>query len=136
MLLDLGVKKGERVMTVLKRHWQMWIVTFALEKIGAILIPATNQLKKKDYVYRFKEGDIDHIIATGDGDVCENIEAACTECPLKLKLIVKGRREGWISFDDKLESYSDKLVRIATDTVFLISPQQNTGIILTRTACI
>ena len=41
MLLDKGVKKGDKVMTVLKRHWQMWIVTFALEKIGAILLPAT-----------------------------------------------------------------------------------------------
>ncbi|WP_432651062.1 AMP-binding protein [Huintestinicola sp.] len=114
MLIDLGVKKGERVMTVLKRHWQMWVVTFALEKIGAILIPATNQLKKKDYVYRFREGDIDHIIATGDGDVCENIEAACVECPLKLKLIVKGERDGWISFDDRLEGYPDSLERIPT----------------------
>ena len=63
MLLDKGVKKGDKVMTVLKRHWQMWIVTFALEKIGAILIPATNQLKKKDYTYRFKSGDIKHITA-------------------------------------------------------------------------
>lgn len=117
MLLDKGVKKGDRVMTVLKRHWQMWIVTFALEKIGAILIPATNQLKKKDYTYRFKEGDIKHIIATGDGDVRENIEKACAEYPLDLKFIVKTSEhyDGWIDFDDELMKYPDTLERIDTN---------------------
>ena len=117
MLLDKGVKKGDKVMTVLKRHWQMWIVTFALEKIGAILIPATNQLKKKDYTYRFKSGDIKHIIATGDGDVRENIEKACAEYPLELKFIVKTSEhyDGWIDFDAELMNYPDTLERIATN---------------------
>lgn len=112
MLLEKGVRKGDKVMTVLKRHWQMWIVTFALEKIGAVLIPATNQLKKKDYVYRFREGDIDHVIATTDGDVISNIEAACEEYPLKLKFSAKGTRDGWIDLDKELMNGSDKLDRI------------------------
>lgn len=115
MLLAKGVKKGDKVMTVLKRHWQMWIVTFALEKIGAILIPATNQLKKKDYVYRFESGNIDHIIATGDGDVCDNIDLACKDYSMKLKFIVKGERDGWINFDSELMEYPDKLDRIPTN---------------------
>ena len=114
MLLDKGIRKGDKIMTVLKRHWQMWVAVLAIEKIGAVLIPATNQLKKKDYVYRFDAGDIDYVIATGDGDVCENIESACTECPLKLKFIAKGEREGWISFDTEFEKYPDKLERIPT----------------------
>ena len=117
LLMSRGVKKGDKVMTVLKRHWQMWIVTFALEKIGAILIPATNQLKKKDYTYRFKSGDIKHIIATGDGDVRENIEKACAEYPLELKFIVKTSEhyDGWIDFDAELMNYPDTLERIATN---------------------
>lgn len=115
MFLAKGVKKGDKVMTVLKRHWQMWIVTFALEKIGAILIPATNQLKKKDYVYRFEAGNIDHIIATGDGDVCDNIDLACKDYGMKLKFIVKGERDGWINFDSELMEYPDKLDRIPTN---------------------
>ena len=115
MLLDKGVMKGDKIMTVLKRHWQMWVAVLAIEKIGAVLIPATNQLKRKDYVYRFDAGDIGYVIATGDGDVCENIESACTECPLKLKFIAKGEREGWISFDTEFEKYPDKLERIPTN---------------------
>ncbi len=114
MLLDKGVKKGDKVMTVLMRHWQMWIVTLALEKIGAVLIPATNQLKKKDYVYRFEAGNIAHIIATADGDVCDNVDLACEKYAMTGKIIVKGSREGWIDFDSELMNYSDKLDRIPT----------------------
>ncbi len=116
MFLDKGVKRGDKVMTVLKRHWQMWVVTFALEKIGAILIPATNQLKKKDYVYRFKQGGIDHIIATGDGDVVNCITEALTEYDMKLKFIVKGKNDGWIDFDSELMKYPACLERIPNRT--------------------
>ena len=47
MLLANGVRKGDMVMCVLKRHYQFWFVTIALCKIGAIMIPATNQLTKR-----------------------------------------------------------------------------------------
>ncbi|MDR1673872.1 MAG: AMP-binding protein, partial [Oscillospiraceae bacterium] len=67
MLLSYGVKKGDAVMSVLKRHYQFWFVSIALCKIGAILIPATNQLTKKDYVYRFNCGNVKYLIATADG---------------------------------------------------------------------
>lgn len=113
MLLAHGIKKGDRVMTVLKRHWQMWVVTFALEKIGAVLVPATNQLKKKDYIYRFNAGGISCVIATADGDVCDNIEQAETQAPLEKKFIVKGQREGWTDFDSELMTYPDSLLRTA-----------------------
>ncbi|MBQ8978376.1 MAG: AMP-binding protein [Oscillospiraceae bacterium] len=112
MFLDKGVKFGDRLMTVLKRHWQMWIVVFALDKIGAVLIPATNQLKKKDYVYRFEKAGVKGIIATGDGDVTDNIEAACREYDLPHKFIVKGSKEGWTDFDSLLMEYPDTLERI------------------------
>lgn len=115
MLMDYGVERGDKVMTVLKRHWQMWIVAYALEKIGAILIPATNQLKKKDYAYRFEAGGIDHIIATSDGDVCDNVDEACMDFPLDRKFIVKGSRDGWIDFDSELMDYPDTLDRIPND---------------------
>ncbi len=112
LFLDKGIKKGDRVMAILKRHWQIWVVILALDKIGAVLIPATNQLKKKDYVFRFRAADVQAIIATGDGDVTDNIEQACTEYPLKEQFIVKGRKPGWINFDEILMNYPDTLERI------------------------
>lgn len=114
MFMAYGIRKGDKVMTVLKRHWQMWVTAYALEKIGAILIPVTNQLKKKDYVYRFKSANVDHIIATADGDVCDIVEKSCTEYELKRKFIVNGQREGWIPYNDELMKYPDTLERIPT----------------------
>ena len=58
MMLAHGVKKGDFVMAVLKRHYEFWFLAYGLMKIGAILVPATCQLKKKDYVYRFDAASI------------------------------------------------------------------------------
>lgn len=113
MLLANGVKKGDMVMCVLKRHYQFWFTTIALCKIGAVLIPATNQLTKKDYVYRFNSGSVSYLIATSEGDVAEHAEAAMEEYDgIKKKFLVKGNREGWIDFDEKTEKFPDTLERI------------------------
>lgn len=113
MLLAHGVQKGDKVLAVLKRHYQFWFLTIALCKIGAVLIPATNQLMKKDYTYRFQAADVKYVIATADGDVAEHIEEALTEyTDIKEKYIVRGDREGWVSFDTEMDKYPDALDRI------------------------
>lgn len=96
MLIAHGVKKGDKVIAVLKRHYQFWFLTIALCKIGAVLIPATNQLMKKDYVYRFDAADVKYVIATSDGEVTEHIEEALKEYSgIKEKFIVRGERK-WL----------------------------------------
>jgi acetyl-CoA synthetase len=113
MLLAHGVKKGDKVLCVLKRHYQFWFVTIALCKIGAILIPATNQLMVKDYIYRFDAAGVKYVIATADGEVTEHIEEALKEYKgISEKFIARGDREGWISFDKEFEKYPDTLDRI------------------------
>ena len=42
MLTDYGIKKGDKVIIVLKRHYEFWFTILALHKIGAVTIPATN----------------------------------------------------------------------------------------------
>ena len=51
-------------MLVLKRRYEFWFSVIALHKIGAIVIPATHQLKKKDYLYRFNKADVSAIVCT------------------------------------------------------------------------
>lgn len=72
----LGIKRGDRVMLVLKRHYQFWFAILALHKIGAVAIPATNLLVKKDFEYRFKAGKISAVICTSDGKVAAEVEKA------------------------------------------------------------
>ena len=61
---SLGIKRGDRVMVVLKRHYQFWFAILGLHKLGAIAIPATNQLLAHDFVYRFKAADVKAILCT------------------------------------------------------------------------
>ena len=104
---SLGIKKGDRVMLVLKRHYQFWFSMLALNKLGAIAIPATNQLQEKDFDYRFRSADVTAIICTADGDTAHQVDLAAEKNPqLVNKLIVNGSREGWRSFDEEYTLYS------------------------------
>ncbi len=110
-----GIQKGDKVMLVLKRHYQFWFSILALHKIGAITIPATNLLTKKDYVYRFDAAGVTAIVATAIGDVAEHVESACEEYHgLTCRFTAMGSRPGWIDFDAELETMSDEFPRADT----------------------
>ncbi|MBR3396634.1 MAG: AMP-binding protein [Lachnospiraceae bacterium] len=96
----LGIKKGDKVMLVLKRHYQFWFSIVALHKMGAIAIPATNQLLQHDFTYRFQAGEVKAIVCTADGDTAHQAELAEKECGLDLiKIVANGEKEGWHNFD-------------------------------------
>ncbi len=108
-LESLGIKKGDRVMLVLKRHYQFWFAIVALHKIGAVAIPATNQLMQHDFEYRFKAAGVNAILCTSDGDVAHQAEmaaAACGGVPA-IKVIVGQPREGWLDFNAGISKMSD-----------------------------
>ena len=111
---SLGIKKGDRVMLVLKRHYQFWFAMLGLNKLGAIAIPATNQLQEHDFSYRFKAAGVKALICTADGDTARQADIAEKDYgkPL-IKLIVNGEREGWRSFDEEYKLYSTHYERTA-----------------------
>ena len=104
--LSLGIKKGDRVMLVLKRHYQFWITALALHKIGAVIIPATNQLVVHDFDYRFKAAGVTAIVCTADGKVADHVEeAAKAYGDLKHKILVGADRDGWHNFDTEYKLF-------------------------------
>ena len=111
---SLGIKKGDRVMLVLKRHYQFWFAMLGLNKLGAVAIPATNQLQEHDFNYRFKAAGVKALICTADGDTAHQADIAERDYgePL-IKLIVNGEREGWRSFDEEYRLYSTHYERTA-----------------------
>ena len=111
---SLGIKKGDRVMLVLKRHYQFWFAMLGLNKLGAVAIPATNQLQEHDFSYRFKAAGVKVIICTADGDTAHQADIAEKDYgkPL-IKMIVNGEREGWRSFDEEYKLYSTHYERTA-----------------------
>ncbi|MBQ1262339.1 MAG: AMP-binding protein, partial [Clostridia bacterium] len=109
---SLGIKKGDRVMLVLKRHYQFWFSILALHKLGAIVIPATNQLLAHDFEYRFNAADVSAVICTADGGVARQIELAEATSPtLRTKILVGGEREGWKNFDEEYPLFSTHFYR-------------------------
>ena len=111
---SLGIKRGDRVMLVLKRHYQFWYSILALHKIGAIAIPATNQLLQHDFEYRFQAGGVSAIVCTADGDTAHQVDLAEAAVGMKLqKILVGGKREGWHDFDSEYCLFSRRYVRTA-----------------------
>ena len=109
---SLGIKKGDKVMLVLKRHYQFWVSILALHKLGAVAIPATNQLVQHDFEYRFNSAGVKAIVCTGEGETAKHAELACENCPqVEHKIIVRGTREGWRNFDEEYPLFSGKFER-------------------------
>lgn len=81
LFLSLGLKKGDAVMTLLKRRWQYWIVNVALCKIGVVLIPATHLLTEKDIVYRVQAANIKAILSVNEPAVISAVNTAAPHCP-------------------------------------------------------
>ncbi len=130
---SLGIGKGDKVMLVLKRHYQFWFCMVALHKLGAIAIPATNQLKEHDFEYRYNSAGVKAIVCTADGDTAEIAESAAKKCPQVEHLImVGGSREGWHDFDKEYNLFSGKFHRpedasAGDDTALMFFTSGTTG---------
>ncbi len=130
---SLGIKKGDRVMLVLGRHYQFWYAVLGLHKLGAIAIPAMNQLLEHDFEYRFNAAGVSAIICTAKGDVANQVDIASEKCPqLVNKIIVDGEREGWRSFDEEYTLFSTHFDRTADtpcgdDTMLMFFTSGTTG---------
>ena len=104
---SLGIKKGDKVLLCLGRHYQFWYAMLGLHKIGAIAIPAMNQLLAHDFEYRFKTAGVSTIICTSKGDAANQVDIAAKNCPdLVNKIIVGDSREGWRNFDEECALFS------------------------------
>ncbi len=107
-----GIKKGDVVLFLLKRRWHYWVCTLALEKIGAISIPATVQLTKKDVEYRCNSASVKMIVSVDEDYVMKVVESALPESKtVESKVVVGKSTEGWIDFDAELMKFSDEWSR-------------------------
>jgi acetyl-CoA synthetase len=108
--VSLGIKKGDKVMLVLKRHYQYWFTMLALHKIGAVAIPATNILKATDYQYRIQAADVSAVVCTTDDHITDAIDSIAPE-GLK-KISVNHRIEGWNFFDEDIMNFGTEFDRL------------------------
>ena len=110
-LYKMGIRKGDFVMLIMKRRAEYWITYPALHRLGAVAIPATHMLTKKDVVYRNNAAGVKMIIAAQDENILEHVDAAMADSPtLEHRVLLGGAREGWESFDELLSDGDEGFV--------------------------
>ena len=111
-----GIRKGDPVMLILKRHYTFWFCTLGLNKIGAVTIPATHLLTAKDIVYRNNAADIRMIICVPDPIVMQHIKESEDKSPsLKHKVLIGEDREGWVNFSKGMDESPEKFLKPGPD---------------------
>lgn len=132
VLKSKGIKKGARVLVVLKRHYEYWFVAVALHKLGAVLIPATHMLTVKDFEHRISASRADAIICTPQNDVPENIKAALKnikKTPL-LWCVQSDGMDGFANLTKEMQTADDIFERVptlATDPMLMYFTSGTTG---------
>ena len=113
VLTQAGIARGETVVMLLGRHIAWWESLTATLRMGAIASPGTTQLSSKDLAYRINTSKATCIITdNANADKLEEIEHQCPS--LKAKLIVDGARDGWIDYQQSLQTASDEFETVNT----------------------
>ena len=107
-----GIKKGDAVMLILRRRYEFWILMPALHRIGAIVVPATDQLLQKDIEYRTNAAEIKMIISYENPIIQSEIEKAMPASKTVKTLVTVGsERKGWVNFHTEYEKCTAEFPR-------------------------
>ena len=131
VFLAAGIGRGDRVMLILKRHYEYWFAAIALHKLGAVVIPATHMLTVSDLAYRIRAAKAKAIICTAQNAVPEKVRAALARCERSAMLwCVQAEQEGFANLTVAMEQASEAFPRIptlATDPMLLYFTSGTTG---------
>ena len=108
---SLGIRRGDRVLLILKRHYQFWFAILGLHKLGAVALLASNQMMEHDLAYRYEAAGISAVVCTSNGEVSWEAERAAAQFPGMVKIMVDGCRQGWHDFDQEFRLFSDEFIR-------------------------
>lgn len=131
VLKNSGITRGDRVMLILKRHYEYWFAAVALHKLGAVMIPATHMLTVSDLVYRLKASKVKAIICTAQNDVPDKVKTALNQAEMSAKLwCVQADVEGTENLTSAMEMADGEFERqetLATDPMMLYFTSGTTG---------
>lgn len=126
-----GIGHGDRVILILKRHYEYWFAAVALHKLGSVMIPATHMLTVSDFVYRIKSSKVKAIVCTTQNEVPEKITAALKEANMTAKLwCVQKDADGFENLTEAMREAPEKFERVqtlATDPMMLYFTSGTTG---------
>ncbi len=110
-----GIARGDRVMVILKRHYEYWFAAVALHKLGAVMIPATHMLTESDLVYRIKASKAKAIVCTPQDEVPDKIKSALDKCKMSAQLwCVQEDIEGFENLTARMAEADSEFSRVET----------------------
>ncbi len=131
VFLQAGIRRGDKVIVALKHHYEYWVVSVALHKLGAILIPVTHMLTADDFVYRIRSAKAAAIICTPQSEVPDRILEALDKEPADCRLwSVQVDIPGFENLTRAIEAASPLLARqptLAHDPMLLYFTSGTTG---------
>lgn len=126
-----GIGRGDRVMLILKRHYEYWFAAVALHKLGAVMIPATHMLTVSDLVYRIKAAGLKGLVCTSQDEVPQKVKEALQEVKQNINLwCVQAEVPGFDNLTEAMEQEPEEFHRvdtIATDPMVLYFTSGTTG---------
>lgn len=101
ILIRNGIKKGDHVLIILQSIPEWYVAMIGMIKLGVIPMPGTHMLTEKDIVYRLTRAEGVAVIT--DFKHADVIDKAAAQCPtLRTKIVVRGSRNGWLSFEEEM----------------------------------
>ncbi len=126
-----GIARGDRVMVILKRHYEYWFAAVALHKLGAVMIPATHMLTESDLVYRLKASKAKAIVCTPQDEVPNKIKSALDKCKMSAQLwCVQKDVEGFENLTARMAESGSEFFRmetLASDPMMIYFTSGTTG---------
>ncbi len=126
-----GVRKGDRVLLMMKRHYAYWYILLALHKLGAVALPAACMLNEEELIHRISTTRISQAVCLGEQALCEKVGRAARETGSVRSLFCIGAEQpGFERLDTAIETYPDTFERVETrkeDPLLLYFTSGTTG---------
>ena len=105
VLHESGIRQGDRVLLMLPRIPEWWVLVIALIKRGAVFSPSPTLLTPHDIAYRLRTGGFALVITDHEQapkmQEAVGLEALATPC-----MVVDGEIPGWISYPERMGGLS------------------------------
>ena len=128
---NAGIGRGDRVMLILKRHYEYWFAAVALHKLGAVMIPVTHMLTVSDLVYRLRASRAKAVVCTARNQVPDKVREALEQSGLEAaRWCVQGDAEGFENLTEAMRTAETELDRVPTkaeDPMILYFTSGTTG---------
>lgn len=128
-LTRLGLTKGDKVIVLVPRLIEAYVIYLGALKAGLVLIPGSEMLRSKDISFRINHGGAKAAISYFD--YCPQIDNIEEETPtLQFKLSVAGDVDGWLAMEKLMEESDttfDTVETASNDMAFLTYTSGTTG---------